>query len=78
MRFSHLALTLTATAAFSILGLSPALASDPSASETHSLLAQATAVSVQSSGLSHSSATGGVCDPSPCGDHGTNDDWDKG
>lgn len=78
MRFSHLALTLTATAAFSILGTSPALASDPLVSEAPSHLAQATAVPAQSFDLSGSSIAGGVCDPSPCGDHGINDDWDKG
>lgn len=78
MRFSHLALTLTATAAFSILGISPALASDPLTSETHSLPSQTTAVSAQSFDLAHSFVAEGVCGPSPCGDHGINDDWDKG
>lgn len=84
MRFSHLALALTATTTFAILGASPALASVSSSPQAHSATPQTATISTGPSGLSLSTVVGDACgltpgdtDPSRCDDSVIDDDWDK-
>lgn len=84
MRFPHLALALTATATFAILGASPALASVSSSPQAHSTTPQTETVSTGPSDLALSTVVGDDCgltlgdtDPGRCDDSVINDDWDK-